>query len=72
MRKQNFTSNSNNYAYVSHNLENLWVCECSRKRFSEKQAEHWWAENRIRVYEKYNVRMIDKSTIGIGSVDLAH
>ncbi|GAU12585.1 hypothetical protein TSUD_131950 [Trifolium subterraneum] len=44
----------------------------SRKRFSEKQAEHWWAENRIRVYEKYNVRMIDKSTIGIGSVDLAH
>ncbi|XP_058751514.1 protein Brevis radix-like 4 [Vicia villosa] len=44
----------------------------SRKRFSEKQAEHWWAENRVRVYEQYNVRTIDKSTIGIGSMDLAH
>ncbi|CAK8565352.1 unnamed protein product [Lathyrus sativus] len=43
----------------------------SRKRFSEKQAEHWWAENRVRVYEQYNVRTIDKSTIGIGSMDLA-
>ncbi|RDX80915.1 PH, RCC1 and FYVE domains-containing protein 1, partial [Mucuna pruriens] len=44
----------------------------SRKRFSEKQAEQWWAENRARVYEQYNVRMIDKSTIGVGSEDLAH
>uniref|UniRef100_A0A7N0VAS9 Uncharacterized protein n=1 Tax=Kalanchoe fedtschenkoi TaxID=63787 RepID=A0A7N0VAS9_KALFE len=39
----------------------------SRKRFSEKQAEAWWAENRARVYEKYNVRMMDKSSIGVGS-----
>uniref|UniRef100_A0A0R0F000 FYVE-type domain-containing protein n=1 Tax=Glycine max TaxID=3847 RepID=A0A0R0F000_SOYBN len=44
----------------------------SRKRFSEKQAEQWWAENRARVYEQYNVRMIDKSTIGVGSEDMAH
>ncbi|XP_019455940.1 PREDICTED: uncharacterized protein LOC109356831 isoform X2 [Lupinus angustifolius] len=44
----------------------------SRKRFSEKQAEQWWAENRARVYEQYNVRMIDKSTVGVGSEDLAH
>ncbi|TKY46697.1 Ultraviolet-B receptor UVR8 [Spatholobus suberectus] len=44
----------------------------SRKRFSEKQAEQWWAENRARVYEQYNVRLIDKSTIGVGSEDLAH
>ncbi|KHM99695.1 Protein Brevis radix-like 1 [Glycine soja] len=44
----------------------------SRKRFSEKQAEQWWAENRARVYEQYNVHMIDKSTIGVGSEDLAH
>ncbi|XP_039048525.1 PH, RCC1 and FYVE domains-containing protein 1-like isoform X2 [Hibiscus syriacus] len=44
----------------------------SRKRFSEKQAEQWWAENRARVYEQYNVRKIDKSSVGIGSVDLAH
>lgn len=46
--------------------------ECSRKRFSEKQAENWWAENRARVYEQYNVRMIDKSSVGVGSEDLAH
>ncbi|KAI4305933.1 hypothetical protein L6164_029259 [Bauhinia variegata] len=44
----------------------------SRKRFSEKQAEQWWAENRTRVYEQYNVHMIDKSTVGVGSEDLAH
>ncbi|CAK9171457.1 unnamed protein product, partial [Ilex paraguariensis] len=43
----------------------------SRKRFSEKQAEQWWAENRARVYEQYNVRMIDKSSAGVGTEDLA-
>lgn len=37
----------------------------SRKRFSEKQAEKWWAENRVRVYQQYNVRMVDKSVVGI-------
>ncbi|XP_022752404.1 PH, RCC1 and FYVE domains-containing protein 1-like isoform X2 [Durio zibethinus] len=44
----------------------------SRKRFSEKQAEQWWAENRAKVYEQYNIRMIDKSSFGIGSEDSAH
>ncbi|KAK4708945.1 hypothetical protein R3W88_029870 [Solanum pinnatisectum] len=44
----------------------------SRKRFSEKQAEQWWAENRARVYDQYNVRMGDKSSIGTVSEDLAH
>ncbi|XP_077218619.1 PH, RCC1 and FYVE domains-containing protein 1-like [Tasmannia lanceolata] len=44
----------------------------SRKRFSEKQAEQWWAKNRARVYEQYNVRMVDKSSIGIGSDDASH
>ncbi|KAK3205337.1 hypothetical protein Dsin_019383 [Dipteronia sinensis] len=44
----------------------------SRKRFSEKQAEQWWSENRARVYEQYNVRMIDKSSVGVGSEDLGH
>ncbi|XP_039034310.1 PH, RCC1 and FYVE domains-containing protein 1-like isoform X2 [Hibiscus syriacus] len=44
----------------------------SRKRFSEKQAEQWWAENRVRVYEQYNVRTIDKSSVGVGSEDLAY
>lgn len=44
----------------------------SRKRFSEKQAEQWWAENRTRVYEQYNVRMVDRSVLGDGSVDGSH
>lgn len=35
----------------------------SRKRFSEKQAEQWWTENRARVYEQYNVRIADKSRL---------
>ncbi|VVA28546.1 PREDICTED: E3 ubiquitin-ligase [Prunus dulcis] len=43
----------------------------SRKRFSEKQAEDWWAENRARVHEQYNVRMVDKSSVAVGSEDLA-
>ncbi|XP_024021109.1 PH, RCC1 and FYVE domains-containing protein 1 isoform X2 [Morus notabilis] len=36
----------------------------SRKRFSEKQAEQWWAANRSRVYQRFNVHVVDKSTIG--------
>eukprot|EP01018_Ginkgo_biloba_P039105 Gb_27542 [translate_table: standard] len=36
----------------------------SRKRFSERQAEQWWAENRARVYEQYNVRIVDKASVG--------
>ncbi|XP_024393986.1 PH, RCC1 and FYVE domains-containing protein 1 [Physcomitrium patens] len=28
----------------------------SRKRFSEREAEQWWAENRVRVHEQYQVR----------------
>ncbi|KAJ6811289.1 uncharacterized protein M6B38_155615 [Iris pallida] len=41
----------------------------SRKRFSEKQAEQWWAGNRERVYKLYNVRMLDnKSAAGIGNL----
>ncbi|KAF2323756.1 hypothetical protein GH714_036838 [Hevea brasiliensis] len=38
----------------------------SRKRFSEKQAEQWWAANRARVYQQYNVPMVDKSIVGVG------
>lgn len=44
----------------------------SRKRFSEKQAEQWWAENRARVYELYNVRVADKASVRSGSEELAH
>ncbi|CAI9781301.1 unnamed protein product [Fraxinus pennsylvanica] len=53
-------------------LKDLKRVRFSRKRFSEKQAEQWWAENRARVYELYNVRMVDKSSVGIGSEDLLH
>ncbi|KAK4788782.1 hypothetical protein SAY86_020101 [Trapa natans] len=35
----------------------------SRRRFGEHQAETWWSENRDRVYERYNVRTSDKSSV---------
>ncbi|CAN0916999.1 PH, RCC1 and FYVE domains-containing protein 1 [Linum grandiflorum] len=38
----------------------------SRKRFSEKQAEQWWAANRGRVYQQYNVPMEEKAGVSIG------
>ncbi|KAJ4974536.1 hypothetical protein NE237_007710 [Protea cynaroides] len=28
----------------------------SRKRFSEKQAEKWWVENRVKVYKQHNIQ----------------
>ncbi|XP_045811476.1 PH, RCC1 and FYVE domains-containing protein 1-like [Trifolium pratense] len=34
----------------------------SRRRFGENQAENWWSENREKVYEKYNVHGMDKSS----------
>ncbi|XP_051218419.2 PH, RCC1 and FYVE domains-containing protein 1 [Lolium perenne] len=43
----------------------------SRKRFSETQAEQWWQENRARVYELYNVRVVDKSVASIDG-DIPH
>ncbi|KAH7283045.1 hypothetical protein KP509_35G058700 [Ceratopteris richardii] len=36
----------------------------SRKKFSEKQAEQWWAENRVQVYEQYNVRGLNNLALG--------
>ncbi|CAL9037011.1 PH, RCC1 and FYVE domains-containing protein 1-like [Musa acuminata AAA Group] len=39
----------------------------SRKRFSEKQAEQWWAENRARVYEQYSVRTVNRSAPSVGN-----
>ncbi|XP_023520941.1 PH, RCC1 and FYVE domains-containing protein 1 isoform X1 [Cucurbita pepo subsp. pepo] len=35
----------------------------SRRRFGEHQAENWWSENREKVYERYNVRNSDKSSV---------
>nr|CAD1824663.1 unnamed protein product [Ananas comosus var. bracteatus] len=34
----------------------------SRRRFGEHQAEAWWSENRIRVYERYNVRWSERAS----------
>ncbi|KAK9128947.1 hypothetical protein Syun_017744 [Stephania yunnanensis] len=53
-------------------IKDLKRVRFSRKRFSEKQAEQWWAENRARVYERYNVRSVDKSGVRVGSEDLSH
>lgn len=33
----------------------------SRKRFSEKEAERWWEENQLRVYQKYNIEGVVNS-----------
>uniref|UniRef100_A0A0A9DAV5 Uncharacterized protein n=1 Tax=Arundo donax TaxID=35708 RepID=A0A0A9DAV5_ARUDO len=44
----------------------------SRKRFSETQAEQWWQENRARVYQQYNVRMVDKSTASVDNDIASH
>lgn len=33
----------------------------SRKRFSERQAELWWADNRAKVFEKYNVKSVERT-----------
>ncbi|WOL16050.1 hypothetical protein Cni_G24832 [Canna indica] len=34
----------------------------SRRRFGEHQAETWWSENRERVYEKYTLRVPDRTS----------
>ncbi|XP_042464532.1 PH, RCC1 and FYVE domains-containing protein 1-like isoform X3 [Zingiber officinale] len=34
----------------------------SRRKFGEQQAETWWAENRERVYERYNLRIPDRAS----------
>ncbi|KAL3684617.1 hypothetical protein R1sor_002639 [Riccia sorocarpa] len=39
----------------------------SRKRFSERQAELWWAENRQRVHEQYNVRGTERPNAGMNT-----
>jgi hypothetical protein len=48
------------------------LCNYSRKRFSETQAEQWWQENRARVYQQYNVRVVDKSTTSVDNDIASH
>ena len=50
----------------------MWYVLCSRKRFSEREAEQWWAENRVRVHEQYNVRSgIDRANNTSGGAPTA-
>jgi hypothetical protein len=52
------------YMRLSENLNGdlVFLVACSRKRFTEVEAEQWWAENRVRVYERYNVKITTNST----------
>lgn len=40
----------------------------SRRRFSEDQAEKWWAENRAKVCERHNIRSSEKDGAGTPSI----
>ncbi|XVF24448.1 hypothetical protein REPUB_Repub13aG0128800 [Reevesia pubescens] len=53
-------------------IKDLKRVRFSRKRFSEKQAEQWWAANRARVYQRYNVPIVDKPSVGVGREGLTH
>ncbi|XP_020589860.1 uncharacterized protein LOC110031136 isoform X2 [Phalaenopsis equestris] len=37
----------------------------SRSRFGEQQAETWWSEHRHKVYEKYNIRVLERSSLAL-------
>lgn len=45
---------------LSDGTKELKRVRFSRRRFSERQAENWWSENRARVFEQYNVRGLDR------------
>eukprot|EP01018_Ginkgo_biloba_P012838 Gb_13554 [translate_table: standard] len=49
---------------LSDGTKDLKRVRFSRKRFTERQAEIWWSENRVRVFEQYNVRGIDRAVTG--------
>ncbi|XP_022764769.1 PH, RCC1 and FYVE domains-containing protein 1-like isoform X2 [Durio zibethinus] len=53
-------------------VKDLKRVQFSRKHFSEKQAEQWWAANRARVYQRYNVPIVDKPSVGVGREGLSH
>ncbi|KAL8160988.1 hypothetical protein V2J09_012477 [Rumex salicifolius] len=53
-------------------LRDLKRVRFSRKRFSEKEAERWWAANRARIYQQYNVPLLEKSSVGVGKEGIAH
>ncbi|KAL9674843.1 hypothetical protein QQ045_003042 [Rhodiola kirilowii] len=45
---------------LSGGVQRLKRVRFSRKRYTEKQAEQWWAANHARVYEQYNILAADK------------
>ncbi|KAI3452828.1 hypothetical protein Pfo_009491 [Paulownia fortunei] len=43
---------------LSNGINELRRVRFSRKRFTEEQAEKWWAENETRVCERHNIRTV--------------
>lgn len=39
----------------------------SRRRFGEQQAETWWSDNRIKVYEKFNIGASERSSSALST-----
>ncbi|KAK8928165.1 Protein Brevis radix-like 4 [Platanthera zijinensis] len=39
----------------------------SRRRFGEQQAEAWWSDNRVKVYEKFNIGASDRSSSALST-----
>ncbi|KAI9127963.1 hypothetical protein K1719_000956 [Acacia pycnantha] len=37
--------------------------QCSRKQFSEKEAERWWEKNQVTVYQKYGIEGYIKTSL---------
>ncbi|KAI8004241.1 PH, RCC1 and FYVE domains-containing protein 1 [Camellia lanceoleosa] len=48
---------------VGNGTRDLKRVRFSQRRFGEHQAETWWSENHEKVYDKYNVRGTDKSSV---------
>ena len=38
---------------------------CSRKKFSEREAERWWDENQLLVYQKFEIEEYTSSNQGM-------
>ncbi|KAL7208572.1 hypothetical protein ACSBR1_030333 [Camellia fascicularis] len=48
---------------VGNGTRDLKRVRFSQRRFGEHQAETWWSEKHEKVYDKYNVRGTDKSSV---------
>uniref|UniRef100_A0A2N9HCS3 FYVE-type domain-containing protein n=1 Tax=Fagus sylvatica TaxID=28930 RepID=A0A2N9HCS3_FAGSY len=57
---------------ISQNFSFIIAGKIFGNGFSEKEAEQWWALNRARVYQQYNIPMVDKASVGMGREGLTH